>query len=176
MRKRFDERNDLIHPDAKLALLLRYIDFYKNIRGQPSFCRFLFNRLGKPKRIHRVDQFRFLYDILYFVGLQMPDHMPVDIRGQGAKLLCQLLNLILPKHPDAQIIGFPKDFHRLRLADRDQGHFLPFPSRPRAGSLYSRLYFMQLIPYHHSNSPFWYAYWNTTSESSTMLPSRTMWS
>ena len=59
-------------------------------------------------------------DILYFVGLEMPDQMPVDVVGQSLIFWRDLLNAVFAKVAVPGIVSFFDYFNGLRFADCDQ--------------------------------------------------------
>src|SRR5690554_953618 len=56
-------------------------------------------------------------NVLYLVPLEVPNHMPPDIRWQLGMFLSHFLNLIFPKIPHASLISCQDILYRLCLAD-----------------------------------------------------------
>jgi hypothetical protein len=92
--------------------------------GNALFQRFFADFFRQPQRIYPVDQICFIYDILYFVSLQMPYHMPFNIFGQLFIFIHQLLNFIFSKMPASALVRFHQSRNRFGFADCDQSDFL----------------------------------------------------
>jgi hypothetical protein len=64
-------------------------------------------------------------DLPHFIGLQMPDEMPMDIGWQLLLLFCQFLYIVLAEIPLTKVIQNPDIRCRLGLGDRDQLYIRP---------------------------------------------------
>ena len=76
---RFHKRKNFFCFQAEFTLLLCYIYFNKYRNCHIMFCSFIFNCFCKSQRIYRMNQCNLVYNIFYFISLQMSDHMPANI-------------------------------------------------------------------------------------------------
>ena len=102
--------------------------------------RLLTDRSCKSQRIHRMDQFRLINDIFYFVSLQMADHMPMDVFGHHLIFSSQFLNLIFTEISLSQRINLLQHLYRFCLTDCNQCHLTAVPAASCTGCVDSFLY------------------------------------
>jgi hypothetical protein len=113
-------RENLLGGEALLGLLCSKVEFQKNvddaaIGGAPGIDSF-----KEVKGIHGLDQVHVREDKFQFIGLEMADKMPADIRWHLRNLGGKLLGAALGKDALTGIICFHKAFHWMELGDGHQ--------------------------------------------------------
>ena len=160
----------LFHKEPVFALLTGHIDLQKNVYIQPQLCRVCLNLLRQAQRVHGVNQYGLVNDLMDLVALQMSNHVPADIFRKLRFLVQDFLYLVLTEIPGPRVISLHKHGNGFCLADCDECHFLRTSSRPAAGIFNMFSYFSQLIFYHIVFLPYWYS----SCPSSTMEASSTI--
>ena len=131
--------------DTELGILIGHIDLQKDLRRDIFFGRLLLDLLCQMQRIHRMNQHNLIDDVLYFVCLQMSDHMPADRRADLLIFLTEFLHIILPVLHLTGLYQSLNILQRLHLTDCHQRDFPGVSARFLAGSFDIFLYICQIL-------------------------------
>ena len=112
-----DNRENLLRGEALFGFLRTKVKFKKDIDdtavgGAPGVYG-----LKKVKGINGLDQVHVREDQLQFIGLEMADKMPLDIRWHLRHLCSKFLRAALGKDALTGVICFHKSLYRMELGD-----------------------------------------------------------
>ena len=113
-------RENLLGGEALFGFLRTKVKFKKDIDdtavgGAPGVYS-----LKEVKGIHGLDQVHVREDQLQFIGLEMADEMPLDIRWHQRNLGSEFLGAALGKDALTGVICFHKALYRMELGDGNQ--------------------------------------------------------
>ena len=95
-----------------------------------------------------MDENSFSHYLMYFIALEMTDHMPTDILWQDWLFLNDLLNFIFTEIPCPGFICLFQHRYWFGLAYRNKSNLFWITSCPLAGIFYIFSYFTDLLFYH----------------------------
>ena len=99
-------------------------DLQKAINRATTLRRLLLNSLRQALAIKRLNKMDIGCDILHLIGLQMTNHMPLNIIGQHRLLCFQLLRTALAKGSLTSIVSLLQRLNGVELRHRQQLHAL----------------------------------------------------
>ena len=118
--RRTDVLHQFAHVPARLGLLRGDVYLQKNPDRTPALGRLALDGLGQPGAVNRLDQRHERGDVFDLVGLQVADHMPLDVLGQGFVFFAQLLRTALAEDAVAGIVSLADHLRGVGLRDGDQ--------------------------------------------------------
>ena len=92
----------------------------QNLDRAAAFGGLALDGFGQTRAVHRMDQRDERRDIFDLVGLQVADHMPLDILGQRLVFFAQLLRTALAEDAVSRVVGFAYRLHGVGLRHGDQ--------------------------------------------------------
>ena len=107
---------------ARLGLLAGDVDLEQDVDHTAAAGRLRLNRLGEAGAVHRMDQLHERRDVLDLVGLQVADHVPLDILGKQLVFLAKLLRAALAEDALSGVVGLADQLRRVGFRDGDQRH------------------------------------------------------
>jgi hypothetical protein len=115
-----DNRENLLRGEALLGVLRTKVEFQKDVDdaavgGAPGVYS-----LKEVKGIHGLDQVHVREDQLQFIGLEMADKMPLDVRRHLGHLCGKFLGTALGKDALTGVICFHKALYRMELGNGNQ--------------------------------------------------------
>ena len=113
-------RENLLGGEALFGFLRTKVKFKKDIDdtavgGAPGVYS-----LKEVKGIHRLDQVHVREDKFQFIGLEMADKMPLDVRWHLRHLCSKFLGAALGKDALTGVICFHKTLYRMELGNGNQ--------------------------------------------------------
>ena len=113
-------RENLLRGEALLCFLGAKVEFKKDVDDTGVGSAPGIDSLKEVKGIHGLDQVHVREDKFKFIGLEMADKMPLDVRWHLRHLCSKFLRAALGKDALTGVICFHKSLYRMELGNGNQ--------------------------------------------------------